>query len=358
VNYGGTATLTALVSSGDKKAYPTGTITFVDAQTQATLSGPTTCAKTTDSSGNYACQASASYTVTDGSGAGVNYSGDSNYPGNFAWAYVGMPDFSMNLDQYQVGLTAGQSQNVNVSIGSIAGFNANVTSFSCAGLPAETTCTFNPTQLTANPNQQVSTTLTITTTAIGQSRNRLRAGKLGTGWLPAAGLLLLGACFIGLSNPRKRGLPVVLLLLAITLTFPSCGGGSGGGGGGGGGGQKNPVPSITSLSPAKVAAGSQIYPSITVNGTNFMSTSTVTLDGVVAGSYMSPTQMLIYPTTSQLATVAQLPVVVTNPAPGGGASNAVNFVVTTGTPTGNFNITITASGGGFTHTATLYLYVQ
>ncbi len=355
VKYGGTATLTALISSDHKKAYPTGTITFVDAQTQATLSGPTTCAKTTDSSGNYACQASASYTVTDGSGVYVNYSGDSKYPGNSGWVYVGMPDFSMNLNNSQVTLTAGLSQDVTLNVGSTAGFNGNVTNFSCSGLPAETTCTFNPAQLTADPNQQVSTTLTIATTAIGQSRNRLRAGKLGTGWLMAAGLLLMGSCFIGLSNPRKRGFPVAFLLLALALTMPSCGGG---GGAGGGGGQNNPVPSITSLNPAKVAAGSQIFPGITVNGTNFMSTSTLTLGGVVEGSYMSPTQMSINPTTSQLATLAQLPVVVTNPGPGGGPSNAVNFAVTTGTPTGNFTITVTASGAGFTHNTTLYLQVQ
>jgi subtilase family serine protease len=355
VNYGGTATLTALISSGDKKAYPTGTLTFVDAQTQATLSGPTACAKTTDSSGNYACRASASYTVTDGSGVYANYSGDSNYPGNSAWAYVGMPDFSLNLNNYQVTLTAGQSQDVTLNVGSTAGFNGNVTNFSCSGLPAEATCTFNPAQLTADPSQWVSTTMTITTTALGQSRNRLRAGKLGTGWLTAVGLLLMGACFIGLSNPRKRGLPVVLLLLAITLTLPSCGGGSSGGGGGGG--NNNPVPTITTLSPSQVAAGSQ-FTNVTVNGTNFMSTSTMTLGGAVSGWYVNSTQMAFSPSTSQVATVAQLPVVVTNPGPGGGPSNSVDFVVTTGTPTGNFNVTITATGAGFTHTTTLYLSVQ
>jgi len=84
----------------------------------------------------------------------------------------------------------------------------------------------------------------------------------------------------------------------------------------------------------------------------------MTLGGVPAGAWVSSTQMLLNPTTNQLATVAQLPVVVTNPGPGGGPSNPVDFVVTTGTPTGNYNITITASGGGFTHSTTLYLQVQ
>jgi hypothetical protein len=353
VNYGATATLTALVSGGNKSSYPTGTITFTDSGTGATLSGPATCAKATDSSGNYACQASASYTVTNGNGVLANYSGDNNYPSSNAYAAVSMPDFYLN-NPGGITLTAGQSQSVTIGVGSQNGFAGVVSNFVCSGLPAETTCTFNPTQVTASAN--ASTTLTITTAAIGQSRNRLRAGGLSAGWLPLAGLLFIGACFMGLSNPRKRGIPVVLLLLAIVLTLPSCGGG----GSGVGVVPNNPVPSITSLSPAQVAAGSQINgQSVTVNGTNFMTNSTVTLGGVPITAYTnSASQIAFAPSTSQLATVAQLPVVVTNPAPGGGPSNAVNFVVTTGTPTGYFNITFTASSGGLTHSNTFTLVVQ
>jgi hypothetical protein len=162
---------------------------------------------------------------------------------------------------------------------------------------------------------------------------------------------------IELSSPRKRGLWMLLMLLAVGLVLPSCGGGNGGSGGGGGGGNNNPVPSITSISPSQVAAGSQLY-NLTVNGSNFMSTSTVTLGGVNAGSWVSSTQMYVYPSQAQLAATGQLPIVVTNPAPGGGVSNSANFVVTTGTPTGNFNLTITATGAGFTHSIPVYLQVQ
>jgi hypothetical protein len=359
VNYGATATVTALVSGGNKKTYPTGTITFTDSGTGLTISGPTTCASTTDSSGNYACQASASYTVTDGNGAWANYSGDSNYPSSSGYASVAMPDFYLN-NPGSITLTAGQSQSVTIGVGSQAGFAGVVSNFVCSGLPAETTCTFNPTQVTASVNASNTTTLTIATMAIGQSRNRLRTGGLSAGWLPLAGLLFMGACFIGLSNPRKRGIPVVLLLLAIGLILPSCGGGSGGGGGGGGGGTQNPVPSITSLSPAQIAAGSQINGGyVTANGTNFMTNSAVTLGGVPVSAYTnSATQIAFAPSTIQLATVAQLPLVVTNPPPGGGSSNAVNFVVTTGTPTGSSSITFTASSGGLTHSQTFQLVVQ
>jgi hypothetical protein len=353
IAYGATATVKALVSGGNKTVYPSGTITFVDNGT-GIVSGPATCTSTTDSSGNYACQASASFTVTDANGVWANYSGDTNYPASSGFASILMPDFYL-VYPYQVTLTAGQSQNVTINLGSLNGFNGTITNLGCSGLPAETTCTFNPTQLTADPNQWVSTTLTITTTAIGQSRARLRAGRIGSPWLSLPGLLLVGVCFIGISSPRRRALPVVLMLLATALLLPSCGGGSNGGGGGG---HNNPVPSITSLSPSQVAAGSQIN-SITVNGANFMSSSTVTLGGVAASGYMpSPNQIVIFPSTSQLATVAQLPVVVTNPGPGGGPSKPMNLVVTTGTPTGNFNITITAASGGLTHSTQLNLYVQ
>ncbi len=356
VAYGATATVTALVSSGDKKAYPKGTITFVDYETRAVFAAPT-CTATTDSNGNYACQASASFPVTDAYGVAANYSGDSNYPPASGYAIIAFPDFSMYVSQQGILLTAGQSQNITFTIGSIGGFAGAVTNFSCAGLPAEATCTFNPTSLTADPNQEVSATLTIATTAIGQSRPA-RVAKIGNAGLWLACAFAVGACLIGLSGPRKRGLRMLLMLSTVALILPSCGGGSGGsGGGGGGGGNNNPVPSITSVSPSQVAAGSQIY-NLTVNGSNFMSTSTATLGGVNAGGWVSSTQMYIYPSQAQLATSAQLPIVVTNPGPGGGNSNSVNFVVTAGTPTGNFNLTISATGAGFTHTTPVYMQVQ
>lgn len=355
VNYGGTATVTALVSSAKKKAYPSGTITFVDNATQTTVSGPTTCTNTTDGSGNYACQAAASFTVTDGNGVTANYSGDNNYPASSGGAVIAMPDFSMYSNPYQVTVTAGQSQTATISIGSISGFAGTITSFSCSGLPIETTCTFTPAQLTADPSQWVTTALTIATAAIGQSRHGARASRLGSAWLPVAGAFFVGVCCIGWSNPRKRGISLVLMLMAIMLMLPSCGGG---GGSGGGGGNNNPVPAISSLSPSKVAAGSQIN-NITINGSNFMNTSTITLGGVAPSGYIqSATQIVITPSTSQLATVAQLPVVVTNPGPGGGPSNSANFVVTTGTPTGNSTITVTGTAGGLTHSVQLSLIVQ
>jgi Pro-kumamolisin, activation domain/Bacterial Ig-like domain (group 3) len=356
VSYGSTATVAALIGTTNKSKYPTGTVTFQDAYTGATLAGPTSCTNATDTSGYFACQASGSFTVTSGDPVNVQYSGDANYPSSSTWAFINMPDFYLN-NPGVITLTAGQSQSVTIGVGSLNGFDGSVSSFSCSGLPAETTCTFTPTQVTASQNASNTTTLTVTTAAIGQSRRGSLTGVRSMNWTITGSTLLLGVCFLGIPLSRRRGrIPTALALIALLILLPSCGGG--GNSGGGGGGTLNPVPHIISLNPSQVAAGSQIG-IITVDGSNFLANSTVTLGGVAASGYMpSSNQIVIYPSTNQLATVAQLPVVVTNPAPGGGPSSPVNFVVTTGTPTGSFSVTFTASSGPLTHSQTFTMVVQ
>ena len=95
----------------------------------------------------------------------------------------------------------------------------------------------------------------------------------------------------------------------------------------------NPVPTLTSLSPssANVGAASQ---TLTLNGTNFLPTSTVTYNGVGhAATYVSATQLTITLSAGDQATAGTDPVVVTNPMPGGGASNTVSFTVNNLVPT-------------------------
>jgi len=90
---------------------------------------------------------------------------------------------------------------------------------------------------------------------------------------------------------------------------------------------KNPVPTISSLSPSSAAAGAAAE-TMTIDGTNFVSTSMVTYNGVAhAAMLASAAQLTIQLSAADQATAGTYPVVVTNPAPGGGASNAVNFTV-------------------------------
>jgi ribosomal protein S8E len=94
----------------------------------------------------------------------------------------------------------------------------------------------------------------------------------------------------------------------------------------------NPVPTITSLSPASAAAGAAAQ-TLTINGTNFLSASTVTYNAAAhAATFVSSTQLTISLSASDQATAGTYAVVVTNPAPGGGASNSVNFTVTATNP--------------------------
>lgn len=94
----------------------------------------------------------------------------------------------------------------------------------------------------------------------------------------------------------------------------------------------NPPPLISNLSPTSLPAGSAPQ-ALTINGSGFMPSSTVTFSGVShTPTYISALQLTIALTAVDLATAGPDPVVVTNPPPGGGASGSVVFTVTTSAP--------------------------
>ena len=89
----------------------------------------------------------------------------------------------------------------------------------------------------------------------------------------------------------------------------------------------NPAPTITSLSPTSIQADS-IVQTLTINGTGFIAASTVGINGVAKTmTFVSGTRLTIQITESDLAQTGSYPVVVTNPAPGGGTSNVLSFLV-------------------------------
>jgi hypothetical protein len=125
----------------------------------------------------------------------------------------------------------------------------------------------------------------------------------------------------------------------------------------------NPVPAITTLSPTSATAGAASQP-LTINGSNFLTTSTVTYNNVShTATYVSAAQLTITLTTGDQATAGTYAVVVTNPAPGGGASNSVNFTVNnlvptittlspTTLPAGSASQALTINGTNFLSTST------
>ena len=90
----------------------------------------------------------------------------------------------------------------------------------------------------------------------------------------------------------------------------------------------NPVPAISSpLVPASLPVGSAVQ-TLIINGTGFLTSSTVLFNGNShTPVFKSATQLTIQLTSADLATPGSFPVVVTNPAPGGGSSAAAIFIV-------------------------------
>lgn len=137
--------------------------------------------------------------------------------------------------------------------------------------------------------------------------------------------------------------------LTLTVANPAPGGGSSGA-------QtftvNNPVPTVTTLSPASATLGGAGF-TLTVNGTNFNSSSVVTFNGTVrTTTFVSATQLTIQITTADLAASGTLNVTVTNPAPGGGTSGISTFAVNNPLPsiTSLSPSSAIAGGGAFTLT--------
>lgn len=90
----------------------------------------------------------------------------------------------------------------------------------------------------------------------------------------------------------------------------------------------NPVPSVSSLSPASVTAGAASF-TLTVNGTNFIGSSTINWNGTpLTTTFISSLQLTATVSNTLVTTLGIAPVTVITPAPGGGASNSLPFTIT------------------------------
>jgi hypothetical protein len=97
--------------------------------------------------------------------------------------------------------------------------------------------------------------------------------------------------------------------------------------------QSNPVPLVNQpLVPTSIAPGGSAF-TLTLNGTGFVSGSIVNWNGSPrASSYGSASQLTATILASDIATPSTASVTVTNPSPGGGASNTLFFEITTSAP--------------------------
>jgi hypothetical protein len=111
----------------------------------------------------------------------------------------------------------------------------------------------------------------------------------------------------------------------ITVTNPVPGGGTSNSTNFSITGGTNPAPTITSLSPTGVTAGSGAL-TLTVTGTNFLNTSVVNFAGSPrTTTFVNATQLTAAILATDVTSARAPAITVTNPTPGGGTSNSVNF---------------------------------
>ncbi|HTX76951.1 MAG TPA: IPT/TIG domain-containing protein [Terracidiphilus sp.] len=128
----------------------------------------------------------------------------------------------------------------------------------------------------------------------------------------------------------------------------------------------NPVPTLTSISPTNVAAGSGSF-TLTVNGSKFLkSCSVIQWNGKsLATTFVSATQLTATVPAADVASNGTANVTVNNPAPGGGTTAAQSFTIgpfpvpvltsvsPTSTTAGGAAFTLTVNGSSFVQKSTV-----
>src|SRR5205814_2396059 len=115
---------------------------------------------------------------------------------------------------------------------------------------------------------------------------------------------------------------------------------------------------LTSLSPSSKTVGAAGF-TLTLNGSNFVPGATVRWNNFArVTTFVSSVKVTARILTTDLATAGTVPVIVTNPGPGGGASNSLAFKINNPKPTvtsispgsataGGAAFTLTVNGSGF-----------
>jgi hypothetical protein len=194
------------------------------------------------------------------------------------------PDFSISATPSSVSVNAGTNALYTVTVTPSNGYGGTV-NLTVSGLPSGATASFNPASMIPPYGSSTLTVVTSTTT-------------------PAGSYLLT------LTGTDSTGAPVHSTTVTLVVIN-----------------NNNPVPTLTSLSPSSAVAGSAAF-TLTVNGSNFVQGAVVQFNGNNrTTTYVSSTKVKASILASDVTTPGVYPVTVTNPAPGGGTSNTLNFTV-------------------------------
>jgi hypothetical protein len=135
-----------------------------------------------------------------------------------------VPDFVVNLPQATLTVKQGGTAIYNLQVSSLGGAFAGPISFSCTGLPRNTSYSFIPPVVTPGSGTTTVTLRVVTGTVLAAIPSR---GDIGALWL--AMLLPLAEIMVGLANRRKRGRLGCAAAALLLMFLLGCGGGNGGG---------------------------------------------------------------------------------------------------------------------------------
>jgi hypothetical protein len=210
----GNETFTATVASLTSGT-PTGTVSFYEGQTAV---------GTGTLSGGVATYTASSFPAGDVV-VSAEYSGDVDFTESQS-----PPILLLGLALGSDSLTVGQSGSVTdpATVSVVPGYVGTVT-FSCTGLPANSSCSFAPATASftgANASAQVTATIS---TGVSAEGRLVGLGDSAGVW--AAGLLAPGLLGLAVAGRRRRlrGLMTIVALCGLALGVTACGGGSGGG---------------------------------------------------------------------------------------------------------------------------------
>ncbi len=224
---GTTLTLTATSSSGFPVVYASSTTTV------CTVSGSTATFAKVTSAGT--CTITASQpgdNIYFAAATPITVSFTVNPAGQVPAMVLSLSLTSLTIEPGTVGLTQLNLTSQNNFTGSV--------NFTCTGLPAGYTCTFNPNPLTIAQNATGTTTLTVTPPA--------SAAAVGHDFRPMfPATLAVALCFLGFKKRNRLHLLIPLVLLFAGLSLVSaCGGTSG----------SSSKPPVTSTATVTATSGS------------------------------------------------------------------------------------------------------
>ncbi len=228
VGQGSSVTLTATVNTNSLGDAPGGTVTFFSGTTQLGSAPAFGGFNSRTGIVNATASLTTSQLPNGQDSITAQYGGDQNYSVSTSAAITVtvQPDFAFSGSAPSISTSPGGSGTLTLTITGQTGYNSTIsfTSASCAGLPRESKCGFNPPSVAGSGT----TTLTVTTTA------PTAAALNGSGWWATGAGFTVAAVFLcGIPRKRRWSAVASFIVTAFLMTGVGCGGGGGGGGGGG-----------------------------------------------------------------------------------------------------------------------------